>query len=64
MRKSWSASGTADADAGVILMVVGALEFDALAVQEKSLVGVKADGADAEGRLIAVHHGVRRADQS
>ena len=37
-------------------MVANAIQRHALAVQEKSVVRRELDGADAEGRFIAVHH--------
>ena len=43
-----------DADAGVILMITRAFEFDRLVVQEKTFVGVEADRTEAtrHARLI------------
>ena len=43
-----------DADAGMVLVVVGAMQLDGPAVEEEALVGVEADRADAEGRVVAI----------
>ena len=51
------------ADAGEILVGVGALEFDAAAVEEETLVGVEPNRADAERGFIAVFNGAGRADR-
>ncbi len=39
------------ADAGHVLMIAGAVKFVMLAVQQKAVRRVKADGADAEQRF-------------
>jgi len=57
------AVGQGDADAGVVLVVVGALEEDVFVVEEKSAVGVEAEGADAEARLVAVDDGLAGAHE-
>lgn len=41
--------------ASVVLMVVCALQFHAFAVQEKAVIRIEANGADAEGGLVAIH---------
>ena len=46
--------GQRHADAGVILVVAGALHLDGLAVEEEALVGVELQVANAEARLVAV----------
>ena len=43
------------ADAGVVLVIAGALDLDVLAVEENPLLRVDGDGAYAEGGLVAVH---------
>ena len=47
----------------VVLVVVGAFQFDVLAVQEKTMVGVEPYRADPEGCFITVHHGAAGADR-
>ena len=48
--------GQRDADSGMVLVVVGALQLDVLTVEEEALIGIEAEAADAEGRGAAVHH--------
>ena len=43
-----------EADAGVVLMVAGALDLDRLAVEEKAVVRIEADRADAECARVAI----------
>ena len=43
-----------DADARVVLMVVGSLDDNVPAVEEEAVVGIEAHGADAERRLVTV----------
>ncbi len=52
------AVGHREADAGMILVVAGALDLDRLAVEEKAVVRIEADAADAEPGLVAVDDGV------
>ena len=44
------------ADAGMVLVIACALEFIRLAVEQKTLVGVKRHRADAKFRFLPVHH--------
>jgi len=40
----------------MILMVVGALQFHMLAIEEKSFIGIETNGADTEIGMIFIHH--------
>jgi hypothetical protein len=50
-------------DAGVVLVVAGALDLHVAPVEEEPLLGVEADGSDAERREIAVGLGCAGHDR-
>jgi hypothetical protein len=47
--------GQCNSKSGVILMVTGALQFHAHAVEQESLIGVELYGANPKNRLKAIH---------
>ena len=47
----------------MVLVVVSAMDLDMPAVEEEAVVGIEQDRADAEGRLITVHHGAAGAER-
>jgi len=51
------------ADAGVILMVAGAVKFVVPAVEQKTVRRIEAHSADAKGGLILVHNFVTNGDR-
>ena len=46
--------GQGDADAGVVAVIAHAFDFQGLAVEEETALGVPAEGADAEGGFVGV----------
>jgi len=47
--------GQRHAHAGMVLVVVGAVDLDVPAVEEEAVVGVETDGGGCQGRLVTVH---------
>src|SRR5581483_11639059 len=52
------------ADARMVLMIAGALDLNTLAVQEKALVRIEADRADAERSFVTIHLTAAALDRS
>ena len=51
-----------DADAGVVLVVAGALELERLVVEEEAVVGIEADRAEAEADVDLIEHRCHRRE--
>ena len=48
--------GDGAAHSGVVLVVVGSVEFDIFIVEEEALLGVEAEGADSERGFVSVNY--------
>ena len=55
--------GQRHAHAGVVLVIIGAMDLHVPAVEEETTIGVEKNAADAEGRLVTVPDGAADADR-